>query len=523
MKLGSADILVLVIYFAGQIAIGLYVGRKNKSTEQYFLGGKSFSGLIIGISFIGSVISSVTFMATPADGFKTAWLRFVPNFAFPIVTVLAAWLLVPFFRRGTISSAYQYLALRFGSSISAYASVVFIVTQILRTSMIAYLLSLLVGEITGWGFANSLLLVVGVTAIYTVKGGLSAVIWTDVIQAIVLLMGAFACIAVAVINVPGGLFSVFTDGIAHHKFSFCDFDPATRKLVRTPWFGGFSEKTVLMIFFVGLMQYLNLQFDQSTVQRWCSAKSAQDARKSMFVLGFGCLPVWALFQFLGVCLFVYFLHNPSPLASAILGGAEKAERILPYFIMHHLPAGVIGVVIAGAFAAAMSTLSSCINVSSMVAIDDIYKKYLHPAASDRTRLVLGKSLALVVSLLMIIGALLIHSLDVITLTDFILAATAVITLGIPAVFIVGMFTRRVSLAAVWPGLILALALMVWVMSSNAGRIPDSVAVKIPSYYVSITGNFIVLGVALLLSLFIKPRPRDLTNLTVWDQSKTPLE
>ncbi|AHF90644.1 sodium solute transporter family protein [Opitutaceae bacterium TAV5] len=523
MKLGLIDALVLMLYFVSQIAIGLYVGRKNKSTEQYFLAGKSFSGLVIGISFIGSVISSVTFMAMPADAFKTAWFRFIPAFTFPIVTLLAAWLLVPFFRRGTITSAYQYLALRFGSSISAYASVVFIVTQLLRTSMIAYLLSLLVGEITGWGFTNALLLVVGVTAIYTVKGGLSAVIWTDVIQAVVLLVGAFACITVALLNIPGGIVNVFTDGITHHKFSFYDFDQSTRTLVPTSWFGGFSEKSVLMIFFVGLMQYLNLQFDQSTVQRWCSSRSAEDARKSMFILGFGCIPVWALFQFLGICLFVYFLYHPAPLPSAILIGEEKAERILPYFIMHHLPVGIGGVVIAAAFAAAMSTLSACINVSSMVAIDDIYKKYIHPSASDRTRLVLGKSLSLIVSLFMIIGALLIHSLDVITLTDFLLAAGVIITIGIPSIFIAGMFTRCVGSVAIWIGVLSALALMLWVMLSNAGRIPDPVAIKIPAYYVSIIGNLLALAIALLASLFIKSEPRDLTNLTIWDQSRQPLE
>ncbi|AHF93160.1 sodium solute transporter family protein [Opitutaceae bacterium TAV5] len=523
MRLSFTDLLVLALYFISQIAIGLWVGRKNKSTEQYFLGGKSFSGLVIGISFIGSVISSVTFMATPADAFKTAWYRFIPNFAFPVVTLLAAWLLVPFFRRGTLTSAYQYLALRFGGSISAYASVVFITTQVLRTSMIAYLLSLLVGEITGWGFTGSLLLVVGVTAIYTVKGGLNAVIWTDVIQAIVLLVGAFACIAVAIAHTPGGLPGVFSEGIAHHKFSFYDLDTVTGQLVPTKWFGGFGEKTVLMVFLVGLMQYLNLQFDQSTVQRWCSARTAHDARKSMYILGLGCLPIWGLFQFLGVCLYVYFLHTPDPVAEGILGGLHKAERIMPHFIMHYLPAGIVGLVIAGALAAAMSTLSACINVSSMVAVDDIYRKYINPGASDRRRLRLGKLISLAVSLLMIAGALLIHTLDVVTLADFMLAAGTLITIGVPAIFIAGMFTRRVDTAAIWTGVIVALAFMLWVMLGNAGQLPACISVRIPPYYISILGNLIALAVALPLSLLLRPRPRDLTNLTVWNQTSASLE
>lgn len=522
MTLSFLDILVLVAYFAATIGVGLYVGRKNKSADQYFLGGKSFSGLVVGISFIGSVVSSVTFMAIPADAFKTAWYRFVPNLAFPIITMLAAWLLVPFFRRGTITSAYQYLALRFGPSVSAYASAVFVVTQLLRTSMIAYLLSLLVGEITGWGFTPSLLLVVGVTAVYTVKGGLSAVIWTDVIQAFILLAGAIACIAVAAMHIPGGLGAVISEGAAHHKFSFYDLD-ASGQLVPTKWIGGFSEKTVLLVFLVGLIQYLNLQFDQSTVQRWCSSRTAGDARRSMYILGLGCLPVWALFQFLGVCLFVYFLHTPDSVAQGILSGLDKAERILPHFIMHYLPAGVVGLVIAGALAAAMSTLSSCINVASMVAVDDLYKKYINPSADDARRLRLGKMLSFVCALVMIAGALLIHTLSVVTLTDFMLAAGVIITIGIPSIFIAGMFTRRIDTPAVWGGVGLALALMLWVMLSNAGLVPESLALRIPAYYVSILGNLLALVVALLLSFVFKPRPRDLTNLTVWDQNRAPLE
>ena len=522
MKLSSIDIAVLFLYFFSQVAIGLYVGRKNKSTDQYFLGGKSFSGLIIGISFIGSVISSSTFLAIPADSFKTAWLRFIPNLAFPIVTLMAAWLLVPFFRRGTISSAYQYLALRFGPSLSIYASLVFILSQMLRTSMIAYLLSLLVGEITGWGFTNSLLLIVGVTALYTVKGGIKAVIWTDVVQTFVLLLGGVICIGYVILHIPGGISQIFQDAIAHNKLSFSDLN-AANELVPTDWFGGFSEKTVFMLFFVGCIQFLNLQFDQSTVQRWCTARTARDARKSMYILGLGALPVWALFQFIGVALFVFFLHNPDPFATGVLNGTYKAERILPHFIMTQLSGGLAGLVIAGAFAAGMSTLSACINVSSMVSTDDLYKKYLCPDSPDHKQLALGKMLSLTFALAMTGGALFIHHLDMVTLTDFMLMASVVLSVGIPSVFIAGMFTRRITTPGVWAGLTFAIILSIWVMLGNANQLPEFITLQFPTYYLSIIGNLGAITVALVVSLWIKSPTRDLTNLTVWDQAKTPLE
>ncbi len=523
MKLAPADIVVLVLFFVSQVAVGMYVGRKNNSTSQYFLAGKSFSGLVIGISFIGSVISSVTFMSMPADAFKTAWVRFVPNLAFPIVTLLAAWLLVPFFRRGTITSAYHYLSLRFGGSLSAYASVVFIVTQVVRTSMISYLLSLLVGEITGWGFTNSLLLVVGVTAVYTVKGGIKAVIWTDVIQAVVLITGGIACIVVAVADTPGGLATVFSDGVAHHKFSFWDLDTQSGQMAPTAWIGGLSQKTLLMLFLVGLTQFITLQFDQSTVQRWCSSKTAHEARKSMYILGLGCIPIWGAFQFLGICLFVFFLHNPDPVAADALSGAAKAEVIMPHFIMNYLPRGIVGVVIAAAFAAAMSTLSACINVASMVGVNDIYKKYVNPDASDKACLVLGKSFSVIAALLMICGALLVHAVETVTLAELMLVVGLVITVGIPSVFIAGMFTRRIDTVAIWIGVVCAIAATVWVLLSNGDHLPESVAVRIPGYFISVIANVLALAVAFALSFVFKPKKRDYTNLTVWDQSKDALE
>ncbi|MFH1496371.1 MAG: sodium transporter, partial [Verrucomicrobiota bacterium] len=289
------------------------------------------------------------------------------------------------------------------------------------------------------------------------------------------------------------------------------------------WFGGFEEKTVLMLFLVGCAQYLSLQFDQSTVQRWCTARTAADARRSMYILGFGAVPVWALFQLIGVALFLFFLHNPDPFATGVLNGVYKAERILPHFIMTHLSGGLAGLVIAGAFAAGMSTLSSCINVSSMVSIDDLYRKYINRDASDTRRLVLGKLTSLGFALAMTGGALLIYSIKMVTLTDFMLMAGAILTVGIPSVFIAGMFTRRIGTAAIWCGVSVAISFTIWVMLSSAGRIPASLSISIPPYYLAIFGNLLALGTALLASLVFKRTERNLTNLTVWDQSGEPLE
>jgi Na+/proline symporter len=137
-----------------------------------------------------------------------------------------------------------------------------------------------------------------------------------------------------------------------------------------------TEKTALMLVLVGVAQYIAGQLDQDTVQRWCSAKSAREARKSMIVLGLGALPIWTTFMFLGTCLWVYFQHFPSEVATAVLGGTRKAEDILPHFIVTVLPPGLAGLVVSAALAAAMGSLSGSINSSGMVWVNDIYRLYL---------------------------------------------------------------------------------------------------------------------------------------------------
>ena len=523
MKITLIDFFIIALYFAFTMAVGYFCGRGNKSTNQYFLAGGSFSGLVIGISFVGTLISSVTFIGIPADSFKTAWLRFVPNLAIPIVALMAARFFVPFFRRGTITSAYEYLALRFDGSVSFYAACAYIVTLLLRTSMIAYLLALLLGEIIGWGFYTSLLAIVGFTAVYTTKGGFTAVIWTDVIQTFVLVAAALACLVFIACSVPGGLGTIFTEALAHHKLSFAhDYDPATAALA--PVAAGFSlsEKTALMLLLAGFVQYISVQLNQESVQRWCSAKSANDAKKSLYYMAAGCLPVWAFFQFLGTAIFVFFLYHPDAVAAGVLAGARKAESIMPYFISNHMPAGLKGLVIAGALAAAMSTLSSCINTTSMVLVRDIYHKLRRTPASDRHDLVLAKRLSIVIALMMIGGSIAIYLADTVTLTDMMLTLTAIIASGVPGIFLAGMLTRRASLRGAWAGLAASMFFVLWVKLSPLGWFPAALRLDVFSYYVAIIGNILSFGLAWLVGGRDRAK-KEMNNLTVWNQGGAPLE
>lgn len=521
MKLHNFDILVLVVYFLSQIGIGLWCARRSRSTSQYFLGDQNFPGWVLGISLIGAAISSITFIAAPADAFKTAWLRFVPNLAYPLVAMVAAIYFVPFFRRGTLVSSYAYLRFRFGDSISIFSSLLFVVTYLVWVSSILYLLAILLQSITGISFEVALLVSGGVTTFYTVKGGYTAVIWTDVIQTFVLLLGAFFCLGVIIHLLPGGLGQIVQVGLESKRLSFWDVD-AAGVLQPQPWGFSLSEKTITMLFLAGLTQYMGSMFGQNVVQRVVSAGSLAAARRSILWLGFGCLPVWALFKFLGTALFVFFQEFPHSVAAEVLDGTRKAEEIVPFFIVEFLPHGVIGVVIAGALAAAMSSLSAGINTTSMVFVEDLYRRYWTREAAPQhyRRVALLSSLA--VSVLMIGGSWLIHQLNAVTLLDLSMSIMAVLSSGKPAIFLLAMFTTRVHLGALWVSLSLCLLFVIYSTLGTLGILPEPLRLPVNSYYVAIFANLGMMAFALLLSTFWRRPSRNLTNLTVWTQDKTPI-
>lgn len=518
MKLHLLDTVVIAAYFALTLSVGLYFSRRSRDTEKYFLGGRAFPGWAIGLSLIGTMISSITFIAYPADAFKTAWLRFIPNFAFPFVVALAAWRFMPFFRRGNVTSAYQYLALRFGPAVSVYAAVVFLLGQAVRTSSVLCLLAILLATLTGWSVGFSILLAGLITAAYTVKGGFTAVVWTDVIQTVILIAGGVLCVGFVIASVPGGLGRILHEAAAGGKLSFMDLHGASGRLAPVGRGLTLFKKTPEMLFLVGVFQFLTGQFDQTAVQRWCAAKTPREARKSMWILGAASLPVWGLFMFLGTCLWVYYRHHPCATATGILAGVVKAEEILPYYIATALPAGLAGVVIAAALSASMGTLSSSINASAMVWVRDIYQPFLARGRADRHYFGAGLLASLCASLVMMGGAWLFFVTDVKTLNEIGLIAVQLVGGGICGAFLLGMFTRRSDERAILAGIAATAAFTAYALLCQFGVLPQ----WFDPYYTSIIGNLIMLATAYGVARFRRAAPRNLANLTVWDQTDAPL-
>lgn len=514
MSLHPLDIAALSAYLLLITGIGFYFSRKNTNTEEYFVGGRSFSGWVIGLSLVGTSISSITFLAYPGDAFKTSWIRFVPNLMLPIAILFAAYFFLPFFRRGKITSAYEYLEDRFGPSIRVYGAIAFIIAQIVRVSMILFLLSLVIQELTGLSATTCILIGGIVVAVYTIVGGIDAVIWTDVMQTIVLVLGGILCLWVIVDALPGGLGQIFEVSDQFNKLSFSVLENGN--LNAMGWEIRFDEKTITMMLFMGLIAWLTeYSSNQNTVQRYCASKSTSEARKAMFIAVISSLPIWAFYMFLGTALFVFFQQFPATAPQEMLDGTRAAEQILPYFISNHLPAGVAGLVIASALAAAMSSLDSSINAISTVSVVDIYRRHIKPDEDDKHYLRAAWLIAAVSAVLMIGGAIYLANAETKTLQDTATVLTSILGGGLLGLYLIGFFTKQGDARAAWVGLVSTMIFTGWTILSKKGLLPESISVPFDLYYTGFVGNVIMFIMTYFVARFALTSQKDLSGVTVW--------
>ncbi|MDP7526186.1 MAG: sodium:solute symporter [Candidatus Marinimicrobia bacterium] len=521
MQLHWLDITTLVAYMGILVAMGIYFSRKNTSTEEYFVGGRSFSGWIIGLSMVGTSISSVTFLAFPADAFKTAWLRILPGFTLPLIIIIAAIFFLPFYRRTRIISAYEYLEKRFGPSVRTYGAVTFMVGQLVRISMILYLLSLLMHEITGLDPLVSILVAGLFVALYTIIGGINAVIWTDVLQTIMLVLGGVFCLSVIIYELPGGFSQIIEIASRDGKMTFADWQDG--KVLPVSWGFSFSEKTALMMFFVGMTEWLQeYTSNQNVIQRYAAAKSTREARKAMFV-SFSNVPIWAFYFFLGTALYSFFQVFPTQESGEMLNGVRKAEQVLPYFIVNYLPPGIAGLVIAAAAAAAMSSLDSSINAISTIGVNDIYRRLWVKDRDDKHYLNTAWKLATAASIVMISGALILSQTETKTLQDTGVILISLLMGGVTGLYMIGFLTKVGDERTAWVGIILTFTFSLWTILSGQGVLPEWVSAPFDLYYTGFIGNIVMFTAIFATASLISRRKRDLTNLTVWTEDGKKLD
>lgn len=522
------DIAVLVVYFVSMSLMGLYFARRAKSTERYFVGGRSYPGWLIGVSLFGATISSITFVGYPADAYKTAYLRYLLCIMLPIGVLIASRLFVPFFRRGQITSVFEYLEGRFGPRTRLYGASMFILAQCIRISLIQYLVALLVNKITGWDVTLCILVGGAITAFYTVAGGIEAVIWTDFVQSVILTLGGLLILGTILWKLPGGLGQLVSIAWNDGKFMLGDLDTADGKLHAISWGLALDRKTISMLLIVGLFQWLGeYSTNQEVIQKYCAAKSARDARRAMWICCWFCVPTWGYFMFVGTGLYAFYKVFPDAQAQEMLTGIRKAEEILPYFVTTQLPSGLSGIVVAAVLAAAMSSMSSAMNSISAVGITDIYKRHLAPGRDDRHYVLAARIVTLASSVIMVLGAYWLLSSQRKTLQHLGTELQSIVAGGLLGLYMLGFFSKRGDGRSVVVGILFAVGFSALISLAELGWLPESMLAWIrahfDSYYTGVIGNLFMFTVGYIVSLVFPGRPRDLRNLTVWTQDPTPLD
>lgn len=498
----TLDIVTLLIYLGAMAGLGYYFSRTNNSTEEYFVGNRSFKGWVIGLSMLSTSISSITFLAFPAAAFTLDWRQLVSNLMLPLAAVLAIVVFIPFFRRGKLTSAFEYLGDRFGPVARLYGTVSFLILQIIRIGQILFLVAIPINLFTGIPIVTTIMLVGVFIAFYTVIGGIEAVIWTDVIQAIVLWIGGIVCLVLMIDKLPDGLAQVFEVAESHQKFGTGSME----------W--NLNERTFWTVALLGIFHFLAMySSDQNVIQRYVASKSTREARKATLIYSVVALPTWSLFFFIGTTLFVFYTVFPDIAINRL-----EADQVFPYFILNELPAGVAGLIIAAVLAAGMSTLDSSINAIATVSVVDILKPYWLKGRSDTTYLRLARYIAIGVSIFMMGGAFFFSVIEKESINDISWIVSSVFGGCLVGLFMIGFFTTRVGYRAVLWALVISVSINLYLGISLTGILPEAISINVQAYWVGVIVNLLFIALAYIFSFFIKNK-KEINGLTVWTTLK----
>ena len=365
------DTIIFLAYMAGVSLFGASFYRKNRSSGAFTLGNRNIPGWVISMSIFATFVSSISYLALPGIAYQSNWNAFVFSLTIPFAALIAIRFFVPLYREVNSPSAYSYLEIRFGPWARIYASLCYLLTQLMRVGTILYLLALTLHAVFGWNMALIIVLTGLIIMVYSMLGGLQAVVWTDAIQGILLICGAVITVVFILTGMPEGPGQVLQIAGEQGKFSLGSLSL------------DLSSSTFWVVLVYGL--FINLQnfgIDQNYIQRYMASRSDRAAKRSALSGGLLYIPVSLLFLFIGTALFSYYQSGAAILPEA-LKAADSGDQIFPHFIVTRLPAGVGGLLIASIFAAGMSTISTSFNSSATVFLADYYRKFSNRAQGEK--------------------------------------------------------------------------------------------------------------------------------------------
>jgi SSS family solute:Na+ symporter len=396
-SLDKIDIGILVLYACVLIGMGLYYRRKCRTAEQFMVAGRSIPAWAAGLAVMSAYTSSISYIATPGMAFESNWHPII----FSLCILPVAWLVckyaVPYYRKTRLISVYSFLEERLGAWGRVYAALAFVLYMVGRVAVILYLASLLLSTFVRLDIRFVIIAIGVVTIIYTLLGGMEAVIWTDVMQSVIMIVGILFCAVSLSFHVFSGPEPLIQTAIEQGKFSFGSWKLSLNAQEHL------ANRTIWVMIIFGVTENLrNLLADQNYVQKYCSVATEREAKRSVWIAMLIYIPLTAVFLYIGTTLFAFYSSPEHALGADI----TKGDQVFPYFIATELPAGLKGLIIAAILAAAMSTVDSALNCSATVLLLDFTKRYFNPDIGEKASMLFLRSMTVVWGLLGIGFALL---------------------------------------------------------------------------------------------------------------------
>jgi solute:Na+ symporter, SSS family len=482
------DLLIFIIYLLAIVVFGISFYQKERTSSDFSTGSGTLPAWVIGLSIFATFVSSISYLALPGVAFLSDWNAFVFSLSIPVAIFMAIKFFIPLYRSVGSPSAYTYLEERFGPWAKNYVAIFWLLTQVMRVAVILYLLALPMYVILGWDM-RLIIVITGISVmIYAILGGIKAVIWTDAIQAIILIVGALVALGILMFSLPDGPRQYFEIASAHEKFSLGSFGLSL------------TESTFWVVFIYGI--FINLQnygIDQNYVQRYMSARNEKEAISSAFGGGLLYIPVSLLFFMIGTGLFVYYQVFPDLLPGEFRE-TGMSDSVFPYFIVTGLPVGITGLLIASIFSAGMSTISTSLNSGATVILNDFYRRYKKNVSEQESVRVLYLASALICVLGVVISF---YIIQVESALDIWWNLAGIFSGGMLGLFLLGFFSRRVTNAPAAIGVLLGLLVIVW-MSLSPAYLSDFVSNPFHSYLTIVVGTLVIFLTGFFLSLIKKP-------------------
>lgn len=440
------DIIVFLLFTGGVVAFGCSFFKKKGTSEEFTSAGRSLPGWVVGMSIFATYVSSISYLGYPGKAFSGDWNAFVFSLSIPIASYFAARYFVPFYRSQDSISAYSFLENRFGPWARIYASSCYLLTQIARTGSILYLLALPMNVLLGWNIQTIIIVTSVAIVLYSMLGGMKAVIWTEAIQGIILIGGALVCMFILLFDMPEGPAQTFSIAMEDGKFSLGSFGSSL------------SESTFWVCLIYGVFTNLqNYGIDQSYVQRYHTAKNEKEAKFSALFGGYLFIPVSAVFFMIGTGLYAFYKVHPGVLPDGV-----GADYVFPFFIVNELPVGLTGLLIASIFAAGMSTIATSVTSSSTIILTDYYQRFRKHAGNSERMLVLKLS-SVGVGVAGILVAFAFMSVQ--SALDAWWALASIFSGGMLGLFLLGYISRKARNFDAVLGVVCGVILVCWIVIS----------------------------------------------------------